>query len=136
MGKTAAEYKQQYKALLPPGRLWDSLRREGSVADDFWAAQAEEFARVDQRAEDLLAEANPYTAFEMLPDWEEWAGLPDVCAGSLASPRARLSDRIASSLRPSECNVMPRLTCAWTNDHARALLHCRRPCYMVQLNHG
>jgi uncharacterized protein YmfQ (DUF2313 family) len=89
MGKTAAEYKQQFKALLPPGRLWDSLRREGSVADDFWAAQAEEFARVDQRADDLLAEANPRTAFEMLPDWENRAGLPDVCAGSLATLQQR-----------------------------------------------
>lgn len=89
MGKTAKEYKEQYKALLPPGRLWDALRQEGSISDDLWAAQAEEFARIDQRAEDLLAEADPRTAFEMLVDWEGWAGLPDVCAGSLATLQQR-----------------------------------------------
>lgn len=89
MARTASEYKQQYKALLPPGRLWDALRQEGCVADRFFAAQAEEFARVDKRAEDLLAEVDPRRALEMFPDWEEWAGLPDVCTATVLTLQQR-----------------------------------------------
>jgi uncharacterized protein YmfQ (DUF2313 family) len=87
--KTATEYKEQFKALLPPGRLWDALRADGSLADDLVAALAEEFARVDGRAVDLLAEVDPRTAIEWLAEWEEWAGLPDVCSGALTTLQQR-----------------------------------------------
>ncbi|PLX49104.1 MAG: phage tail protein [Desulfobulbaceae bacterium] len=89
MAKTASEYKQQFKALLPPGKLWESLGREGSVADRLWEAKAQEYARIDRRVDDLLAEANPLRTVEMLPDWEEFAGLPDVCTGTLLTVQQR-----------------------------------------------
>jgi uncharacterized protein YmfQ (DUF2313 family) len=53
------------------------------------AAMAEEFARIDGRAEDLTAETDPRSAFELLAEWEEWAGLPEVCIGSLATLQQR-----------------------------------------------
>lgn len=87
--RTPTEYKNQLQALLPPGRLWDALRANGSMADDLLAALAEEFARIDVRAEDLFRELDPRTASELLPEWEAWAGLPDVCTGSLATLQQR-----------------------------------------------
>jgi uncharacterized protein YmfQ (DUF2313 family) len=39
-----------------------------------------ELARIDARIEQLLQEADPRTADEMLEDWERVLGLPDKCA--------------------------------------------------------
>ena len=89
MARTADEYKEQLKALLPPGRLWDALREQGTVADGLFGAMAEEFARIDQRADDLLAEADPRTTIELLTGWEGWAGLPDTCTGDLDTLQER-----------------------------------------------
>lgn len=75
--------------MLPPGRLWNALRQSGSLADELLAAQAEEFARVDGRAEDLLDEADPRATLELLPEWEAWAGLPDICTGGMSTLQER-----------------------------------------------
>ena len=55
-----------------------------------------EFARVDDRAADLLEEADPSTAYELLTEWEEAAGLPDECgaAETLEDRRATLVARL------------------------------------------
>lgn len=87
--KTAIEYKEQLQALLPPGRLWDALREDGSLADRLLAAQAEEFARVNGRVDDLLDEADPRTTMELLEEWEAWAGLPDICTGAMGTLQER-----------------------------------------------
>jgi uncharacterized protein YmfQ (DUF2313 family) len=42
------------------------------------AAVADELARVDARAKDLLNEADPRTAVETLDDWERVVSLPDA----------------------------------------------------------
>jgi len=76
------DYQAQLQALLPPGRLWDALREAGGLADDLVASLAEEFARVDERAIDLLHEADPRTTLDLLAEWEAFAGLPDSCTGS------------------------------------------------------
>ena len=89
--RTAAEYKKQLASLLPPGRLWDALQTDGTMADKLLSALAEEFARVDFRASDLMAEIDPRRALELLPEWEAWAGLPEVCTGSLATIEQRRS---------------------------------------------
>jgi uncharacterized protein YmfQ (DUF2313 family) len=87
--RTAIEYKRQLQALLPPGRLWDALRADGSLADDLLAALAEEFGRIDGRTDDLAFEVDPRTALELLAEWEEWVGLPEICTGSLATLQQR-----------------------------------------------
>lgn len=81
MARTADAYREQLKALLPPGQAFP--RDTGSSMDDLLGAMAQELARIDGRGEALILEANPQTANELLADWERVAGLPDKCAGTL-----------------------------------------------------
>lgn len=97
MALTAAEYLAQLQALLPPGAAW--RRDVGSALTEFLAALAEELARIDQRIEALLDEADPRSTTELLTDWERVAGLPDACTGplpTLAQRRAALVARLTS----------------------------------------
>ncbi|MFK0090932.1 YmfQ family protein [Pseudomonas sp. NPDC090755] len=78
---TAAEYREQLKALLPPGQAFP--RDPGTTLHNLLDGMSTELARVDARAEVLLREVNPDTSLELLADWERVAGLPDKCAGTL-----------------------------------------------------
>ncbi|MDD2109305.1 YmfQ family protein [Pseudomonas asiatica] len=80
---TAAEYREQLKALLPLGQAFP--RDPGTTLHNLLDGMSTELARVDARAEVLLREVNPATTMEMLTDWERVAGLPDKCAGTLES---------------------------------------------------
>lgn len=77
--RSEADYRQQMAALLPPGPAWepDAVPELGAVL----AGLAPEFARLDARAEDLVAELVPSGVRELLPDWERVLGLPDPCLG-------------------------------------------------------
>lgn len=81
MARTAAEYREQLKALLPPGQAFP--REPGTTMEILLDGLAQELARVDVRGEYLTIDANPMTATELLADWERVAGLPDKCAGTL-----------------------------------------------------
>jgi uncharacterized protein YmfQ (DUF2313 family) len=72
-----AAYLDQLQQLLPPGAAWP--RDPDAVLTRVLDAEAEELARVDGRAADLLEEADPRTTLELLPDWERVTGLPDQC---------------------------------------------------------
>ncbi len=77
------EQLAQLMALLPPGA---ALPREpGSRLERLLWPMAEEFARLDARAEDLIRQADPREADEMLADYERVLG-DDPCIG----PAARL----------------------------------------------
>lgn len=78
---TAAEYREQLKALLPPGQAFP--RDPGTTLHDLLDGMSIELARVDDRASALPQEVNPNTTLELLPDWERVAGLPDKCSGTL-----------------------------------------------------
>lgn len=78
---TAAEYREQLKALLPPGQAFP--RDPDTTLHDLLDGMSIELSRLDSRARLLLQEANPTTAIELLPDWERVAGLPDKCSGVL-----------------------------------------------------
>lgn len=78
---TAAEYKEQLKALLPPGQAFP--RDTGTTLDGLLDGMSIELARVDGRTAVLPLEANPSTTSELLVDWERVAGLPDKCSGEL-----------------------------------------------------
>lgn len=71
----AEAYARQLKQLLPPGRLW--RLDTGSVLSALLVAIGQTLARVEARAVDLLAEWDPRTADETLPDWERALGLPE-----------------------------------------------------------
>lgn len=96
---TAAEYREQLKALLPPGQAFP--RETGTTLDDLLSGLSEELARVDARGERLLIDANPRTTSELLTDWERVAALPDKCAGTLETTlqgrRNALSAKLAST---------------------------------------
>ena len=72
-----ASYFQQLKQLLPPGPAFN-LELQPDLAQ-MLASLAPELARVDQNSEALLLELNPATATVLLPVWEGYLGLPDVC---------------------------------------------------------
>jgi len=81
MPRTAAEYREQLKALLPPGIAFP--REPGTRLEDLLDGMAQELARIDARGERLIIEANPLSTRELLADWERVAGLPDNCTGTL-----------------------------------------------------
>lgn len=94
----ADAYARALKALLPPGRLW-RLDAESIVTETLTAC-ADELARVDGRAKDLLREADPTTTDELLPDFEAIFGLP--ATGTIDQRRARVVSRLVrrSRFRP------------------------------------
>jgi hypothetical protein len=64
----ALAYSHMMTALLPPGRVWRLL--VGTNLSNLFDACADELARVDARANDLLDESDPRTADELLPEYE------------------------------------------------------------------
>lgn len=72
-----SDYVDKLRQMLPPGPAFDL-----QLAPD-WAqlvaALAPELARIEADSETLLLELNPATATALLPDWEAYLGLPDIC---------------------------------------------------------
>ncbi|USR40785.1 DUF2313 domain-containing protein [Ectopseudomonas hydrolytica] len=94
-GLTANDYRQQLFALLPPGIVWNA--DPTSMLQRLLAGQAREFARIDERAQALLIEADPRQALYTFEDWEASYGLPSACAPavqSMADRKAALIGRI------------------------------------------
>lgn len=77
--RTTADYHAQLRSLLPPGPAWDLEFNRG--IDQLLLAGADLLAVEDGRAQDLLAESNPDTVRELVPDWERVMLLPDPCMG-------------------------------------------------------
>jgi uncharacterized protein YmfQ (DUF2313 family) len=100
MGMSAADYVQQIKALLPLGPAWP--REEDSAQGGQLAGFAQELARLDARARQLVEEMDWRSTNELFEDWERVAGLPDACVlafaddQTLAQRRAALVGRFAS----------------------------------------
>lgn len=74
------DYVRQFQQLLPRGRLWESLLTDPVLSAYIEAEQAE-IVRIEARATNLMNETNPLKTFELLPEWEQWAGLPEPCVG-------------------------------------------------------
>lgn len=97
MGMTAEDYLAQLQALLPQGPAWP--RDAGATLTKLLQAMADELARIDGRAAQLIEEADPRTTAELLADWERVAGLPDSCvtaAQSTAQRRAALHAKLTT----------------------------------------
>ncbi|RMQ98463.1 putative Tail protein [Pseudomonas savastanoi pv. glycinea] len=77
--RTAGQYAEQLRALLPAGPAWDS--EQVPEVDQVITGLSLEFARIDLRAFDLLNEMDPNSVSELVPDWEQVMGLPDPCLG-------------------------------------------------------
>ncbi len=91
MALSQADYLRQMQALLPPGAAWPTAAE--ATLTQLLSALAEEFARVDVRADELLAETDPRTTSEMMWDWERVAGLPDACAVAIDGERTTAQRR-------------------------------------------
>lgn len=77
MAMDSDAYRRQLQGLLPQGAAWP--RDPEATLTQVLTAVAEGLARVDQRGDDLVAEADPRTTAELLTDWERVAGLPEDC---------------------------------------------------------
>ena len=102
---TRDAYRDQIHALLPAGRAWPE--EADTTLDDLVQAIAVAFAEIDLNDANLLDEIRPSTTFDLLPEWERVAGLPDSCSvlGSTAAVRrASLLEKLVTkpSLHPSE----------------------------------
>ena len=94
---SAPSYAAQLASLLPPGRAWS--REPDSFLGRLRRGIAEELARVDGRGAQLIEEADPRTALELLEDWERMCGLPDECFGqpdNLTERRIAIAQRLTS----------------------------------------
>ena len=102
MALTEADYRQQLEQLLPPGPAFD-LELQPDWAQ-IVAALAPELARVDGNGEGLLLEMNPGTATVLLPYWEGYLGLPDVCtvpgSQTLEERRAAVLEKLTATGAP------------------------------------
>ncbi|CAP57506.1 YmfQ family protein [Gluconacetobacter diazotrophicus] len=98
-----SDFRSALLRLLPTGPIWS--REPGSLPYLIAAVWAPTFQRNGDRASNLLADAFPSTAVELLPEWESTLGLPDPCAGTSptieqrqAQVVARLTDNGGSSI--------------------------------------
>lgn len=93
---TSDHYLAQIQALLPRGAAWPT--EPDLVMTETLRALADELARVDARADDLLDEADPRTTGELLTDWEQAYALPDPCTSQpdiTIERRAALVEKVA-----------------------------------------
>ena len=101
MTLTEKDYEHQINTLLPRGPIWQ--RRSGGVLDAILYALGREAARVDERANRVIEEADPRTSIEELSRWfDEW-GIPSACLEAIADPsreqmRQELLAKITSNL--------------------------------------
>lgn len=95
MAIAAAAYARMLAALLPPGKLWQVTT--DSVLGKLLLGLADELARVDGRVDDMLDEADPSTATELLPEYERELDLDE--AATDAERRARIVARLVARQR-------------------------------------
>ena len=89
----AADYVAALRELMPPGPAWTDT--PSAAVTMLFEGLAQELARVDARAWQLIEEADPRTTRELFADWERVAGLPDPCVVALAEPQTHAQRRAA-----------------------------------------
>jgi uncharacterized protein YmfQ (DUF2313 family) len=103
-----ADYLQQLRQLLPTGPAFDP-ELEPDVAQ-LIASWAPELARVDALNDQLQLEQMPGTATWLLPDWEAYLGLPDICtvpgSQTIEERRAAVVNKLAVKGAPQRSFYM------------------------------
>jgi uncharacterized protein YmfQ (DUF2313 family) len=96
MGMSRDAYLSQLQMLLPPGAAWS--QDQDALLTRLLDGLAEEFARIDGRAAQLIDECDPRTTSEMISDWESVAGLSTTSSvdGSALSMDQRQSNLVSS----------------------------------------
>jgi uncharacterized protein YmfQ (DUF2313 family) len=94
---TNSDYCTAIRYLMPTGRVWPA--DADTTQQQAVEALAPTPARASARALNLLRDAFPSTADELLPEWEASLGLPDPCAGpepTIALRQAQVTARFIS----------------------------------------
>lgn len=87
------QYKQFLLKLLPRGMAWP--REKQWYVSKLIDAIAQEFYRVQLRADVLLQEKDPRATLELLEEWEKVVGIPDGCAPPAPTLDRRRADIVA-----------------------------------------
>jgi len=93
---SAQDYTRALQNLLPTGIAWP--RHINSVLSSVLRGIAYGFYKVDERAQTLIGGAFPATALDLLSEWEETLGLPDLCSISEADTIAARQNAIVGKL--------------------------------------
>jgi uncharacterized protein YmfQ (DUF2313 family) len=94
----AADFTAAIQALLPRGYVWPT--DPTAVITQVINGLSPTWADLTARNNNLLVDAFPATAVELLPEWESALGLPDPCAGvapTVQQRQAQVVARFASS---------------------------------------
>lgn len=81
------DYLWAVQRLLPRGRIWQ--RGWGTNIAAYILTLLPTWARLNQRAAQLIVDAFPCSTTELLPEWEATLGLPDQCTGPLPTIQQR-----------------------------------------------
>ena len=76
-----------HAGLLPSGDIWPT--ESGTIQSKLLGALMLTYERQTGRSNNLLIDAFPVSAVELLPEWESTLGLPDPCAGQNPTIQAR-----------------------------------------------
>ena len=77
MARNSKDYLRLLQSLLPRGKVW--TRALNARLTEYLYAEADELARIDDRAQVLLRERNTLYTTELIEDHENELGLPDEC---------------------------------------------------------
>lgn len=93
MAYAATDFLAAFQQLLPRGAVWP--REPSAVQTQALATLMPTYARLAARDANLLVDAFPATAQELLPEWESTLGLPDPCARSTPTLAQRQAHVVA-----------------------------------------
>lgn len=107
-------YREQFLALLPPGRIWPEDR--SSSFQQLALAFGAQLARVHESVlRVLVQELDPRVTVDLLPEWETELGLPDPCTPAAQTIQER-RQRVVAAL-----TVQPSPTLQYLRTLAEAL---------------
>lgn len=131
----AESYASMLADLMPHGRLWRLLGNVlGILLDRLLLGSADELVRVDQRVQDLLNEADPRTALELLPEYErelDVAGAIDI-----AERRGRIVARLVARQRIRPVDIQQALAPLLGQDPAAVVVIERSPTFAASIGDG
>ncbi|WP_213761825.1 putative phage tail protein [Caballeronia sp. dw_19] len=90
---SAADYLRALQTHLPRGRVWP--RDPDAQQTKFLSGFTSVFERLNAAANNLLIDAFPATAVDLLSEWESTLGLPDPCAGESPTLQGRQRQVVA-----------------------------------------
>lgn len=79
MAMTTENYRLQLVSLLPRGTIWEQAFSDESVMGQLMTAMADSLSRADDKAEQLIEEADPRQTTLLFRQWLSVWGVPSDC---------------------------------------------------------